>query len=348
MAIISSRDTRAARLFHVASQSELRWAINGGSLGGRMSTLRFSYALGLMLTCTAASAAAQGYAQQGYDPQQQQQYPQQQYQQPQQQYQQYPAQQQYEQQQPPPGYFPTPDAQGALNYTAPNAPYPDAQQAQNAAASDAQGASPVAGAFQVSGGISLIQVNSLSMKQDMTAASVPAVTTPPAMTAAAAPVDPVVPTCCIVKRPLYLELGYGVSNNIVIGAMVQFASASETVNNGAIPAKDLMLSFAPKFDYQFSPASRLNPFLGGALNITHENKTYYGYKDSRMAFGLALRGGVRYFVLDGLSFDPMLSLGYAVGSGTQTNLTKQPNSNSDYSLSNLQFAVSLGLSVWLK
>jgi hypothetical protein len=312
-----------------------------------MSILRSSCALGLMLTWPSASAAAQSYAQQGYD----QQYPQAQQQlpQPQPQYPQYPPQQQYEQQQPPPGYFPTPDAQGALNYTAPNGPYPDAQQVQSAA-SNAQLVSSVAGAFQLSGGISLIQVNSLSMKQDMMAASIPPVTmtTPPAMVAAAAPVDPVVTTCCVVKHPLFVELGYGVSNNIVIGGLFQFASASESVNNGAIPAKDLIFSFAPKFDYQFSPTSRFNPFLGGALNVTYENKTYFGLKDSRMLFGLALRGGLRYFVLDGLSLDPVVSLGYGVGSGTQQNMAKQPNSNSDYSVSNLHFAISMGMSIWLK
>jgi hypothetical protein len=72
------------------------------------------------------------------------------------------------------------------------------------------------------------------------------------------------------------------------------------------------------------------------------------YKDSKTLFGLALRGGVRVFVLDQLSIDPSVLIGYSFGSGTQKLEGGVTPVEFENSVSGIQFAISLGLSLWLK
>lgn len=322
-----------------------------------MLTLRFGCAVCLVCAGSAAQVAAQGYPEQYAQQQQQPQYQQPQYQQyPQQQYQQYPQQQPVQgadQQQPPPGYFPTPDAQGSYGYQqqyAPNAMYPQQQQ-PGYGAPEAQAeplVSSVKGAFQISAGISLLQYQSLSMSQ--TGMTPAAVIDPAAAPGTPPPASP--PPALYgrtLSHPVHLELGYGVSDSILIGALVQLASYSEPreVSGAKFPMSDFAFTFAPKFDYQFSPASRLNPFIGALASITLQSKKYYGNSDSMTLFGVAARAGLRYFVLDQLSIDPLLSLGFNFGSGKQ----KQENVTTielENSVSGIQFALAMGVSLYIK
>lgn len=317
-----------------------------------MSTLRLCCALGVVLAVSASRAEAQGYAAQGYD---QQQYPQQpQYQQQpqqQQQYQQQYPQQQYPQQQPPPGYFPTPDAQGSYNYQQQYAPgaYPGQQGApgQEAAQADEQaGVTSVKGAIQLGAGIALLQHSSLSYSQTSAPMMAPVApgAPPPAAAAQTWPIG------TYSEHPLSLEGGYGITPNILLGALVQLASASEKLeaNGGSASVSSMSFTFAPKLDYQFSPTSRVNPFLGAALSITLNNKRFGPSADSQTLFGGAVRAGVRFFVLDQLSIDPILSLGYRTGSGTQKTDAVPAAIEFKNSLSNFLFALSLGVSLWIK
>jgi hypothetical protein len=325
-----------------------------------MLTLRFCCAVSCVVYAAgAAHVFAQGYAGQGYDPQQQQ-YPQQQY--PQQQYQQYPQQQapggdaQGQQQQLPPGYFPTPDAQGAYGYQqqyAPNGGYPQQQQQAPGYVAPEPAApmvSSVASALQLSAGISLVQVNALSMTQDA-AAPRPAVTATTPATAAmqpAAAAAPLVTYCCrLDKHPLFVEAGYGLNANMLLGAFVQLASGSEKISdNSPYSMSAFSFVFAPKFDYQLSPSSRWNPFIGAVLSVSMDSKKYWTLEDSRTLFGFAARAGLRYFALDQVSFDPTVLLGYAIGSGTQKDSAML--SEIKYSASAIQFAVTFGISLWVK
>jgi opacity protein-like surface antigen len=151
------------------------------------------------------------------------------------------------------------------------------------------------------------------------------------------------------RHPLYLELGYGLTPNILLGAILQFAGSSETLeaNGGKAPVSDSLWTLAPKFDYQFTPTSRLNPFLGGVVSLTMHDKKSGPYTDSRLLFGLGVRGGVRYFVLDQLSFDPSLSLGLNFGSGTQKQDAAQPVEFED-SLSGWYLSLGIGVSLYIK
>ena len=321
-----------------------------------MLTLRFGCAVCLIWAASAAQAAAQGYPEQYA--QQQQQYPQQQYQQyPQQQYQQYPQQQQgADQQQPPPGYFPTPDAQGSYGYQqqyAPNAMYPQQQQQQGydtpEAAEGAPLVSSVKGAFQLSAGISLLQYQSLSASQT-------GVNPAPIVDPAAPPGTPPPAAASqalfgrTTSHPVNLEAGYGVSDNILIGALFQLASYSESLEaNGAkLPMSDFAFTVAPKFDYQFSPSSRVNPFIGAIASLTLHSKKFYATSDSRTLFGVGARAGLRYFILDQLSIDPLVMLGFNFGSAKQKQETVPTPVEFENSLSGFQFALAMGVSLYIK
>lgn len=314
-----------------------------------MLTLRFGCAVCLIWAASAAHAAAQGYP--GQYAQQQQPYPQQQYQQyPQQQYPQYP-QQGEEQQQPPPGYFPTPDAQGSYGYQqqyAPNAMYPQQQQQGYGAPAEAPAeplVSSVDGVFQLSAGISLLQYQSLSSKQT---GMNPAPTIDPMGQPAAAGQQALYGRTT--SHPVNLELGYGVSNNILIGALVQLAAFSDSLEaNGAkFPMSDFAFTVAPKLDYHFSPSARLNPFIGAIASLTLHNKKYYASQDSRTLFGVGARAGFRYFVLDQLSVDPLVMLGFNFGSGKQKQELVPTPIEFENSLSGIQFALAIGVSLYLK
>ena len=320
-----------------------------------MLTLRFGCAVCLIWVASAAQAAAQ----QGYPDQyaQQQQYPQQQqYQQypQQQQYQQYPQQQGADQQQPPPGYFPTPDAQGSYGYQqqyAPNAMYPQQQQ-QGYGAPEAQTVplvSSVKGAFQLSAGLSLLQYQNVSASQTgINPAPVVDPAAPPGMPPAGAPVQGLYGRTT--SHPLHFEAGYGVTDSILVGALFQLASYGETIEayGGKTPMNDFAFTVAPKFDYQFSPSSRLNPFIGGVVSLTLHSKKYGAITTSNTLYGIAARAGLRYFVLDQVSLDPLVMLGFNFGSGTQKFEAVPTPIEFENSLSGFQFALAMGVSLYLK
>ncbi|HET8939633.1 MAG TPA: hypothetical protein VFN67_39615 [Polyangiales bacterium] len=315
-----------------------------------MLSLRFCCAFGLACAGGVAQVAAQGYAQ-GYGQQpQQQQYPEQpQYQQ------QYPQQQDMQQQQPPPGYFPTPDAQGSYGYQqqyAPNAMYPQQQQQGYGVqpAAEEPLVSSVEGAFQISAGLGLLQYQSLAISQSgMNPPATDPLAMPGVPPAAAAPAVQQVLYGKIDRHPINLELGYGLSKNILLGALLSMAGSSETleINGAKAPVSDFMFMLAPKFDYQLSPTSRFNPFVGGIVSLTLHNKKSWPYKDARTLFGVAARGGLRYFVLEQLSIDPSLSVGYMFGSATQKVEGTTPIEFED-SVSGPFFAISMGVSIYLK
>jgi hypothetical protein len=329
-----------------------------------MSTLRFGGAVWLVWVASAAQVAAQGYAQQqqGYEqqqPQYQQQYPQYQQAYPQGQFQQQQYQQPGDQQQPPPGYFPTPDAQGSYGYQqqyAPNGVYPQQQQGQGYGEEQQPAEDPLVSsvrhAFQISAGLALFHYTSLGIEQ--TGVSPPVASDPmPAPGAppvAAAPAPQQFLYGRTDRHPLNLELGYGLTDKMLLGVIFQMAGSSETLeaNGGKAPVSDFMFALAPKFEYHFLPSSRWNPFIGAVASIAWLSKESGAYSDSRTLFGLAFRGGLRYFALDQLSIDPSLLIGFNTGSGTQKQSGgAQPVEFKD-SLSGMQFAISMGVSFYIK
>lgn len=298
----------------------------------RLAFVALSVVVAFAVSSQVSAQQQQAYPPAGYQPQP---YPQQ------------PAQP-YPQQQAPlppqePGYYP-PQQPVAPGYGFPgNAPNPAAYPA-GYAPPPAPLVSSVNGAIQIGAGIGLVGFDSTSLSP-----SAPkAIPTTPSMGMEPAITPPtLITTCCVLKNPLLIEAGYGLSDQLLLGAQLQLLSGSESTSDPTQDLKQFAFSFGPKLDYHFMPTSRWNPFIGAVVNITLESKSFYMTKDSRTIFGVMARGGVRYFVLDQLSIDPTLAIGGHFGSGTQTP-GQAPQAKIDYSLSGFQFAVSLGLSLWVK
>jgi hypothetical protein len=154
-----------------------------------------------------------------------------------------------------------------------------------------------------------------------------------------------------------LEGGYGLSDHLLIGGLLQLGGKSQSYQTEGLPeVKNSSFSFllGPKIDYMFSPTSKLNPFVGAAVAVAI-NSTNAGdaIKESSTTFNFVARGGIRYFLFEQLSLDPTFQIGAAVGSGTQTTTPTggQPgvtSTDKDFSQSGIQVALSLGVSLWLK
>jgi hypothetical protein len=253
------------------------------------------------------------------------------------------AQPDYQQQpvqQPPvaPGYYPPQGGDQAQAYG-----YPQQQgYPQGYVAPGLPMITSVKGQIQVGAGIALFGYSSLSLSPSSSNPTAPSSEDP-----TAAPVPMVGTTCCGSPNPFLVEAGYGLSDQMILGAQLQLGGHSESLGTMAPPAKEFMFSIGPKFDYQLAPTSRWNPFVGGVVNLTLASKSYYGVKQSNTLFGILARTGMRYFVIDGLSIDPTIAIGARFGSGSQ-NTDPTASNELSYSLSGFQFALSVGLSLWIK
>ncbi|MET0389323.1 MAG: hypothetical protein ABW321_25340 [Polyangiales bacterium] len=198
----------------------------------------------------------------------------------------------------------------------------------------------VAGAIQLGAGISLLSYHSNSLSPDT---SMPMSMLPSDQAAASS----IITNCCVNKTPFLVEAGYGLSDQALLGVQLQLAGASESISETVPSAREMLFSLGAKFDYQLTPTSRWNPFIGAVANVSLVSKSYYGTKDSRTLFGLLARAGLRYFVLDQLSIDPTVALGAHFGSGSQS-VEVTPGPSQDYGVSGFDFALSLAVSLWIK
>lgn len=157
------------------------------------------------------------------------------------------------------------------------------------------------------------------------------------------------------SSPVFLEGGYGLTENIIIGGLLQLGGASNTIEadmGGAkIETSGFDLLIAPKFDYQFSPTAKVNPFVGGMLGIEMNSTSAPGgvggtTDDSQLNFTLLARGGLRCFLFDGFSIDPAVVFGLRIGSGT-TKLGGAA-ADLDYGLSGFRIGLSVSMSGWLR
>jgi hypothetical protein len=156
------------------------------------------------------------------------------------------------------------------------------------------------------------------------------------------------------SSPVFLEGGYGITDKLIVGGVLQLggvsSSSSADMGGAKTQSSGLDLLIAPKADYQFLPTSKFNPFVGGMLGveIASLSSTPPGMPatdDSQTHFTLLARGGVRCFVFDGLSIDPALVLGFRLGSGS-TNPAGTGDVN--YSVSGFRFGLSVSMTGWLR
>jgi hypothetical protein len=157
------------------------------------------------------------------------------------------------------------------------------------------------------------------------------------------------------SSPVILEGGYGITDELVVGGVLQLGGWSQTIEADMGGAKfdrsrfDLLL--APKADYHFIPTSKINPFVGGMLgveiNSASEPAAVAGMTvdESTTSFTLLARGGLRCWLFEGFSVDPALSVGFKIGGGS----TKAPGApEADWSASGFRIGLSVSMSGWLR
>ncbi|HKP61648.1 MAG TPA: outer membrane beta-barrel protein [Polyangiales bacterium] len=143
-----------------------------------------------------------------------------------------------------------------------------------------------------------------------------------------------------------LEGGYGLNENMIVGGLLQIGGTSTTEKIGEVetPISNFSLTLAPKFDYQFLPTSKFNPFVGGALGFSIGSSTLAARDESITAFVAYARAGVRCFLFDGFSVDPALVFGFGIGGGSQEAMTNKL----DFSLTRFQIGLAVSTSGWLR
>jgi hypothetical protein len=144
------------------------------------------------------------------------------------------------------------------------------------------------------------------------------------------------------------EGGYGLTDSLVLGGLLALGNDSTEVSTGnnedTVSTFELLL--APKIDYLFMPASKVRPFVGGALGLVVHNTDYDDgdTETSLLGVGLLARAGIRWFAAPGFSIDPALNFGGRWLSGD----TDTGNLSYDASSSGYQIGLSLGMSGWIK
>jgi hypothetical protein len=148
------------------------------------------------------------------------------------------------------------------------------------------------------------------------------------------------------SSPIQLEIGYGITDQIIVGGVLQLGGDSDTFESGGMKLDESTFDFVlmPKGDYQFSPGSKLNPFVGAMLGIGLTSQSAAGLDTSMTMFVMQARVGLRYFLTDSLSVDPALVGGFGVGGGSQ-----EANGTSvGFSSTAFQVGLAVGLSGWLR
>jgi hypothetical protein len=294
----------------------------------------FSFATGVASAWT-QGVSAQGYAP-GYQP-----YPQQQAPLPPQPQPQYQPQLQ-PQPEPQPGYYPpAPGQPGYGQYPAPGYPQPQPGYPYGMPGAEPM-VSSVAGLIQLSLGTSFVQYMAHTYAYDGGASE-----------------DVSTTNWGFANNPVLLEGGYGLTPNIIIGGQFKLGGQSDSDGiEGGTTAKRSTFDFwlGPKIDYQFLPTSKFNPFVGAILAVALDSVNFEGAsKTSLTTFNFIARGGFRYFILDQLSIDPVLSLGYGIGSGS---ISIEPNpsavttsgtfaTKTTFSQHALQVGLGVSVSLWL-
>lgn len=147
-----------------------------------------------------------------------------------------------------------------------------------------------------------------------------------------------------------LNLGYGLSEQLVLGALLRFGtSSSETdAELGGLQANEeedtTSFSLGPKLEFAFLDEGDLRPFVLGSVayvSVTQEQP------DNTIEFsgGQLLAGvGLHWFLAPGFSFDPMLYGAYAALSGESD---PDMGNTTELEGSLTGFGLSVGLSGWI-
>lgn len=134
------------------------------------------------------------------------------------------------------------------------------------------------------------------------------------------------------RNAIAFEAGYGLTDSLVLGGILELGGWSNTSGPDPIAAGDprrtnsmFSLFIGPKIDYMFLPDSVVRPFIGGAVGLVRQsssqettnqnNITDTDYEIGATGVGLLGRAGIRWFLTPGFSIDPAFVFGFATASG---------------------------------
>lgn len=151
-----------------------------------------------------------------------------------------------------------------------------------------------------------------------------------------------------VHRNVLLELGYGVSDMIVVGAFVTLGGTSQTVEQGEDEgeASDFVAVVGPKIDVLLSQGNDVRPFLGAMVALAHQSDSIEdGAETSMTGFNIGARLGLHWFASDGFSLVPAVMFAYGSLSGEVE--IEGGSETPEVSQSGFMLGLMLGASGWI-
>jgi opacity protein-like surface antigen len=166
------------------------------------------------------------------------------------------------------------------------------------------------------------------------------------------------------RSGINLEAGYGITDSLVLGGILQLGGWSnttgpKTITNGdpRITNSTFSLFIGPKLDFMLLPDSMVRPFVGAAIGLvrqtysieqeTQNNVTTNPANIGTTGVGLLARAGVRWFLTPGFSIDPALVFGVNTGSGSTEHPNGQGRQSDDTTATGYSIGLSLAFSGWI-
>jgi hypothetical protein len=147
----------------------------------------------------------------------------------------------------------------------------------------------------------------------------------------------------LADNPVVLELGYGLSEQLVFGGTLGLGGTSLNREEGGqevLDASAFKFELGPKLDFMFSPGAKVNPFIGAQVLLHLESSD----PDlSALAFLFLARIGLRAFVTDTFSIDPALVAGGGIGSGS----SGEGAAEFDFDITGFRVGLNVGFSGWM-
>ena len=155
-----------------------------------------------------------------------------------------------------------------------------------------------------------------------------------------------------IRQEVMFELGYGVTDMIVVGGFVELGGSSQTQtpddpNADELEISQLNLALLPKIDFMFSEGQKFRPFVGaaGGLVLTSAKISSGDDRTETSLTGVQLLGrvGFRAFLAPGFSLDPALFVTWSTASGE----LEFAGENVDQTTSGFGGGLMLAVSGWI-
>lgn len=115
--------------------------------------------------------------------------------------------------------------------------------------------------------------------------------------------------------PLNLDLAYGASDSIVVGAFTSVGIMSLQSGDDSDSSSIARIALMPHVDFLMSPGSAFRPFVGLLGGVTHVTGQLFDDDDSSTFVSIGASLGGYSFVTESLSMGPRLALTYTPGIG---------------------------------